>query len=582
LNDDERNDRLSRLESAVHDLEGAIQTLDGRLAGIERRMAAGSQAAPQPNVSVFGDEPAAVPRASGGSHDVVSVLSIVGRTCVALGGAYLLRALTDVSVLPPRTGVVLGLAYAAGWLVMADRAGAAGHRLSGTFHGIVASIIAFPLLWEAVTRLKFLGPGTSAMALTLVAGLLLAVAARARLHGLAWIAVLGTLPTAFALISSTGFVLPFAASLILLGVATLWLGYSLDWIVLRWPAAVAADVAVLALAARVSSGSWPDPGRQVIAVQLGLLSGYLASIVIRTLIRGRDVIPFEVVQSMAALAVGFGGAIYVAQATGSGVTALALINLAFGAGCYGVAFAFVARRQGLRRNFYFYTSLALILVLVSTHVLLEGPRLALAWGTLGVLSSWLARRVGRIALNLHGAVYAIAGAGVSGLLFSATDALVGPATTAWNPFSPASLIVLAAIGASWLIPMSPAAESWGVYSRLPRLCIVVALAWSLGGWIVAMLAPALAGTPGSGADAGIVATARTSVLAAAALALAWAGRLEWSREAGWLLYPVLVTGGLKLLVEDLPHSRPATLFLSLALYGGALIAAPRLAHRHAV
>jgi hypothetical protein len=152
-------------------------------------------------------------------------------------------------------------------------------------------------------------------------------------------------------------------------------------------------------------------------------------------------------------------------------------------------------------------------------------------------------------------------------------------TVAWSPFSPASLVVLVAVGACWLIPMSPAAESWGAYSRLPRLFIIVALAWSLGGWILAMLAPALSGTPGSGADAGIVATARTSILAAAALALAWAGRRDRFREAGWLLYPVLVAGGLKLLLEDLPHSRPATLFLALAFYGGALIAAPRMGRR---
>jgi len=127
--------------------------------------------------------------------------------------------------------------------------------------------------------------------------------------------------------------------------------------------------------------------------------------------------------------------------------------------------------------------------------------------------------------------------------------------------------------------MSPAAESWGAYSRLPRLFIIVALAWSLGGWIIALVAPALSSTPGLGAGAGIVATARTSILAAAALALAWAGRQDRFREAGWLLYPVLVAGGLKLLLEDLPQSKPATLFLALALYGGALIAAPRLAHR---
>ena len=67
-----------------------------------------------------------------------------------------------------------------------------------------------------------------------------------------------------------------------------------------------------------------------------------------------------------------------------------------------------------------------------------------------------------------------------------------------------------------------------------------------------------------------------AALAAAALALAWAGRSERFRESAWLVYPVLAAGGLKLLAEDLPRSRPATLFIALALYGGALIIAPRL------
>ena len=58
----------------------------------------------------------------------------------------------------------------------------------------------------------------------------------------------------------------------------------------------------------------------------------------------------------------------VAQATGLGSAALAAMNLLFGAGCYGVAFAFLSRQKGLRRNFYVYTSLGLILVLVSTAI----------------------------------------------------------------------------------------------------------------------------------------------------------------------------------------------------------------------
>jgi hypothetical protein len=71
-----------------------------------------------------------------------------------------------------------------------------------------------------------------------------------------------------------------------------------------------------------------EPPLQVVAIQMLLLNGYLGSVAIRTIVRARDVIVFEVVQTAAALAVGFGGAVYVAQRSGSGVAALALLNLA--------------------------------------------------------------------------------------------------------------------------------------------------------------------------------------------------------------------------------------------------------------
>ena len=119
------------------------------------------------------------------------------------------------------------------------------------------------------------------------------------------------------------------------------------------------------------------------------------------------------------------------------------------------------------------------------------------------------------------------------------------------------------------------ASATSAVAHAPRLLVTVLLVWSAGGWLISLIAPALPAAAGH-PDAGILATIRTSVLAAAALALAWAGRFERFRESAWLLYPLLAIGGLKLLVEDLPRSRPATLFVALALFGGALIIAPRL------
>lgn len=579
------DERLTRVETAVRELEHSARTIERRLAVIESSLAAAfpvDHDAALPVSALPTEDDAAEPPALRSGHDVITVLPLIGRTFVALGGAYLLRALTDAAILPPRIGIACGLLYGMSWLVMADRAGTGGLWLSAAFHALVASMIGFPVLWEAVTRFKLLGPEASVLIMTALTGAALAVAIRQRLQSVAWIVVLPAVTTSLLTIAATGFGLPFAVFLIALGVATLWLGYSpFRWILLRWPVALIADLTVLAFAMRASTRNWPDPPLAVIAVQLLLLTGYLASIVVRTLIRGRDVIPFEILQTLAALGVGFGGAVYVASVTGAGEQVLAVINLAAGAGCYGVAFAFIAKRQGLRHNFYFYTSLAIVLVLVSTNLMLQHAAAASTFAGLGILAAWLAWRLGHIALNLHAALYIVAAASQAGLLSCATYALLAPTSDAWLPFPPAALLVLSATLVCWLIPMSPRAESWGAASRLPRLFITVVLAWSLGGWIVALLTPLLSGTPGTGADPGVVATIRTAVLATSALALAGFGRIDRFKESAHLMYPVLVAGGLKLVAEDLPHSKPATLFIALAFYGGALILAPRLVRRQA-
>jgi hypothetical protein len=69
---------------------------------------------------------------------------------------------------------------------------------------------------------------------------------------------------------------------------------------------------------------------------------------------------------------------------------------------------------------------------------------------------------------------------------------------------------------------------------------------------------------------------RTSLLAASALALAWAGARWRIVEFSRLVYPALALGAYRLIAEDLLQDRKGALFLSLLVYGAALTAAPRL------
>jgi hypothetical protein len=561
------DDRLSSVESQIRDLERSLATFERRLTALERDR--GYVPASAPAESDLGALPGGIPPDQFGA-----TISYVGRTFVALGGAYLLRALTDSAIVPPRIGIALGMLYAFTWLAAADRAAGRGRRLSAAFHALVASLIAFPLLWEATVRFEDLSPTGSAIALSIVTVIAFGVAVRRNLQPVAWIVTCAALPTAIATISMTGALATFAVYLIALGLLTLWVGYAWNWVWLRWPVAFVADMTVVALTLSGVGTSSPQSPAIVIAVQMLLLNGYLASIVVRTIIRAREVIGFEIVQTLATLAVGFGGAVYIAERTGSGAALLAIINLVFGVGCYVVAFVFM--RQGRPRNFYFYSSLAIVLVTTSSTLLLSPAMLAIVSVALAIAAVWTGGRLSNVTLTVHGVTYLVTAGIASELLAAAAFALAAPVSAQWVPFSAAAIITVVGYVICWLL--SPLAGSAPLYTRVPRALVVALLVWGGAGAVVALFTAGVSRAIGAAADAGVVATIRTATLAAAAVALAWAGQRDRFRESAWLLYPVLAAGGIKLLIEDLPLSKPATLFVALAAYGLALIAAPRLSH----
>lgn len=554
--------RLAGLAATVARLEERVIALEGRAAVPEAaprraRTGAGAAALPAP-----GPDAAALGRG----------LTLAGRTFLVLAGAFVLRAVTDAGRLPAWLGMCLGLALALALLALADRAGRAGPGAvpwSATAHGLSAALVGFPLVFEAATRFALLGPGAAALALAALAGAALAVAARRRLEALAWIAALGALGTAAALAAGSGRLAPAALVLVALGTATLWLGYVLDWHGPRWPVAVAADLAALALAVRAARGGREGPGTALLVLGV-LLAAYLASVAIRTRVLQRAVVPFEIFQAATALAVGLGGAALLdaradGSAAGFGVAALLLAS-----GAYGTAFAFADRRDAARVNFRFYAGVALALALCGSGLLLEGAWRAVAWAALGLAAAVLAARFRRYALAAHAALAGTAAALAGGLLGGAAAALSGPA----EPPGAGALAVLALVLATaWRCAGATPRASRA--ARAPQTVLLAAAAAGLCGVAVGLAAPALAGSP-----AGLSAV-RTAALVAGVLALAALGRRPEWLEAAWLTYPLLALAGLQLLVDAIPHGRPATLVPAFALFGIALLAVPRLRRRRA-
>jgi hypothetical protein len=576
------SDRVAELEAKLAELAQSLRQMEGRVGALEhalppalaRRVRSAAAAAAQP----AGDAAAAMLRQDAAS--VAGTLSLAGRTLLVLAGAFLLRALTDGGRLPAWLGVAMGFAYAGLWVAAADRAAARRLLPSAGFHGAAAVAIGFPLLVEATARFGLLPTWLAAGLLTAFTAVALAVAAHRRFQTLAWLVVLAAIPAAYALMLAHGRVAPPLLFLVLLGAATVWLGYVLDWHGLRWPVAAAADLAVLFLAVEAVRPGSPDGPLLAVLVQFALIAAYLGSTAVRTLGLRRSVVAFEVVQAPAAVIAGLGGAAFVAARAGMGAGALGVLALAFGVAAYAVAFAFVERER-TPANFYFYASAGLAFVVAGAGFLLGGAARGLFWAGLAVAAALLSRTAGRLTLAAHAAAYGAAAALASGILGHAFAAIFASPSAPWSAASPVEIAVAAALGvAAWAAGGAPARSA---LDRAPQLVLLVALAAAAAGLAIGWIVPAVAGTPGAGADAAVVATVRTAVLALGALVLAALGRLPRWGEARWLAWPVLALAGVKLAAQVLDAaSRPATLVLAFALYGAALILVPRLRRRRAV
>ncbi|HYX25202.1 MAG TPA: hypothetical protein VFC23_13695, partial [Thermoanaerobaculia bacterium] len=455
------------------------------------------------------------------------------------------------------------------------RAGGRGRTTSAGFHGATAVLIGFPLLWEATARFGYLPPAGSALAVAFLTALAFAVAWRRDLPALALAAGAGSSLAALAILAGTHAWIPLGLALVLLGEAGLVLATVRGWRAVGWLLPFPAYLAVLL----VETGTVAKETGGVPALVLGLAFclSYLGVVSIDALGRRQGLKGLAALHGGAAALLGYGGIALLVPA-GSGVAAaVGALGLLLGAGAYLAAFRRVERAE--RGKLLFYSGLGFFFVLAGSGLLLPEAALPFAWSVLAILCAWGAVAVSRVTLSLHGALYALAAAVASGLARLSGYAFAAPSTLAWPPFSAGAALALAAAVVCCALPVPRLAPFWKPYASFTRLVQLAVLTWGAGGALLYGLAPLIAGRPGAGADAGLLAAVRTAVLAGSALLLGWAARWERLHEAAWLVYPLLLAAGVKLAVEDFPHGRPLTLFVALALCGGALILAPRLARR---
>lgn len=563
---------MSQTLDSVDDtaMEVRLRLLEARIEELERwrDRAISGPAGFSPPVLDGGLKPAAPQEIP--SDDVGFDLALIGRTLIVLGGAYLLRAVTESGVIPATAGVLLGLLYAVSWSFLSLRQSVS--RASAAHHGAATALTSLPLILEATMKFKVLDAWSASLALTVVSAVVLYLVWRRTLHGIAWTFALMAIAISPMLMSVTSSMVPFALYLTALGIATVWLGYLLEWWLLRWIVAAAADIALFVLCFLVATNQLPSvTPATAILVSCVAVAAYLATFAVRTLVKQRDAVAFEVAQTIVLLVAALGSAMWVAASRATLEVPLAIAMLVLAAASYAVAFAFIPRRFATPTNFVFYSSLGLMLIVMGGAFLTKGIANAVLWTVLALASGYLSVRYQKSSLALHSAVYLFSGFVGADVLQLGFRSLLVRVDGAWPvPTEGAVLLFVAAIVAAGIRPI----ERKGTFElwTAAKVMILAEL-----GWVGASLFISALGSRWlDGNDAAVVAVVRTAVLGGLTVLTAWGSRYATLSPGRYLCTPLLVALGVKLLWEDLRAGRPATLFISFAIVGVVLIVTPQL------
>ena len=459
-------------------------------------------------------------------HVSSDTVPAIGRALLAIAGAYLLRALTEMSLWPATVGVAAGILYAGFWLWHGARAKG---NLVATINALSAVIIFTPLLWEATVRLNALSTWTAA-GLAAVFGLAAIRIPRVAL----WSSTAGA-AIALALMTATHDLLPFSLALVAIGA-----GAEFAAIRTNWFTALCADAGVLILIVMVGRrGGLPDGYapvslRATMAILALLFAVFAGSAVWRTLIRRQTFTIRGIAQTCAAFALGVGGALYLTRAA----LPIGMFTIIAGAACYAIAIGINAPP----RNRHVYATFGALLLTGGAFLLFSGVPLIAIWSAMAIGICWTA--FGRI----HAPAFLWLAAVVSGVAASTASQLFADGSTP-SPLRAAAIVLISA--AICYLKLSRTADPW------PALFVATAFLWTAAG---------VAASQGAGAVA----------LLLFAVLLAWSGARWRKPELTWLMYAAMTLAAAKILFRDFSRENTMTLVVSLLFYGATLILLPRI------
>jgi hypothetical protein len=554
-------EELGDLILQVHDLQRRVLNLEKRIGN-----AVASEALPAAETPT----PAAPADLAPDLNLPSNTVPVLGRMLVAIAGAYVLRALTEWSVLPAAAGVAIGLLYALVWLWIAARSNASS-RFAAAVSCSTSVFILVPLVWEATERLKVMSSAASAAVLVAFALTALALGSRTPHRIVSLIAVSASLVMAFALLLARNDVVPFLTALLILAAAmeaAAWRDRSSG---ARLLAALAADASVLLFSFLMSAGrgmpeTWvPVSLYAVLAAQIALVVIYTGTAVTQTIFRRRTLAFAEMAQTAAALLIGIGGVVWVFKAHHAIMLGLGIAALAAGLICYAVSFLLFETDN--KWNFRAWATFGLFLVLAGSFLPFSRSGFWILSCLCALACCCTAKVFHLPTLGLHGAVYLALGSSVAGVTSGPLQllfAMRGIPPPWWS-----SIAVLCAAILSWLAIARTSLDGPGRWrNQITSLAIAAHIAWISSGLVVSAVLNLWRTAPPE--------TIGTVALTALSLSLAWAGT-RWGRsELIWLLYAVMALAAYKLAVRDFMNEHNFALVVSLLCYGGALILLPRM------
>jgi hypothetical protein len=552
---------LEMLSSRVDALEKRVQSLEHPSAASAPLTAPGAVA---PGAALVPAE-SAIEQASG-------VFPVLGRAMLGIAGAYVLRAVAELSPIPKQLIAATAIGYAIAWLVWAARSTVTTSFARAIYTG-TSAVILMPMLWELTLRFRVLSPALTAGVLSGFVVTATALAWKRDLTPIFWIAHGSAAITALALAIATNEMTPYLYALLLMVLlceyaAARERGRSIRPLVFL-VADVAIGVQIFIYSGPLSArADYPVLGPAALLTPACLIFLFSAvSITVKSVLMKLRITIFDVVQAvisfiLAALSV-------LLFAPHSGVKFLGIVCLLLSIASYWATFA-CFRDTSEQQNFRVFATWSMLLFLAGVLWSLPITWASTSLCVAALIAIVLGTHMESMTLELHGVVFLASAAVASGLPEYVFHTLGGPVSlrTSWS-----TLLVSACAVLCYAASVERAGEAWKqqVLHFIAALLASCAFAAIIGEGLLRLAAFVI--TP----DVFHVALIRTLAVCAVALVLAFGGS-HWQRlEMTRIAYAALAFEAAKLLIEDLRHGRMEFIAASFFLFAITLIGVPRLA-----